>query len=302
MKFMKLFAASLAILSALVASQAVQAHATYNAGGTGASPNWANGAPAEWIAPTATVPSSGYYGIHGITNARVIQTGLYVAANTATTDQLGGVFGGATPKTGDSLLGQTYTYNASHDPDYAQGSISVGQNSWAGGVSDSNTGLSWGNPHFSTGTGNPEANLLPTVPYVNITLGDDPLFAGAGQLAFSLYQGWATGPGLTGLNLLYTGLASAVGQNLGVTVALTGNSLNGAGAAGEYTVVVGDLSTAETNSTFDGHYRLALTASTTATAGYSVVSAVPVPGAVWLFGSALAGFIGFGPRKATVAA
>ena len=105
----KLIAASLAMLGALVASPAVQAHATYNVG-TGGAPVWVNGTPGEWLATNATIPSYGYLGIHSLANKRVIQTGLYVAPNTATTAQLGGVFGGATPVTGDSLLGQTYRY------------------------------------------------------------------------------------------------------------------------------------------------------------------------------------------------
>ncbi len=341
MNFIKLFAASLAVLGVVVTAPAVHAHATYNVG-PGATPTWVNGAPAEWLAPTSTVPSIGYLGIHSLTNKRVIQTGVYNYANNAatnydktptggtgtvvissplgaTTAQLGGAFGGATPVVGDSLLGQIYKYNTNpgsynvttnvfsqpRNPAApllsTSSSISVGQNSWAGGVSDTNTGLSWGNPHFSTGTsGNLEANLLALgVNYVNVTLGDDPLFAGSNQLAFSLYQGWAQGPGLTGLNLLYTGAASTLGQDIGVAIALTGSTLNTGSAAGEYTIVVGDQST---GAGFDGHYRLALSASATPTAGYSVVSAVPVPGAVWLFGSAVAGLIGYGRRKAAIAA
>ena len=49
MKLMKLFAVSLAMLGALVASQAAQAHFTLNAG-TGAAPVFLNGAPGEWLA------------------------------------------------------------------------------------------------------------------------------------------------------------------------------------------------------------------------------------------------------------
>ena len=155
--------------------------------------------------------------------------------------------------------------------------------------------MSWSNPHFSSGSGNPELNLKNAGNnYINITLGDDPLFAGSNQLGFSLYQGWAKGPGLTGMNLLYTGTATSVGQDLGVSLALTGNNINGDATAGEYTIVVGDQST---GSGFDGHYRIGFEVNPTATAGYSIVSAVPVPGAVWLFGSAIAGLIGFGRRK-----
>lgn len=321
MKLIKLFAASVTVLGALAASPAAFAHATYNVG-TGAAPVWANGAPAEWLAPTATVPSIGYIGIHGITNKRVIETGVYnygYAAATAvnlagvttagplgaTTADLGGAFGGATPVVGDSLLGQLRKYNevtntpGSSVGDLPLASISTGANSWAGAVTDTSPGLSWGNIHASTGTGNLEANLMAAgVNYINVTVGDDNLFAGVGQLAFSLYQGWATGPGMSGLNLLGTVLASTAGQDIGLSIMLTGNSLNGIGAAGEYTVVVGD------QSAVGGQYRMAVEASATARYGnvVSSVSAVPVPGAVWLFGSALAGFAGLRRRKATIVA
>ncbi len=305
---MKLFAASVTILGALAASPAAFAHATYNVG-TGGAPVWANGTPSEWMSPTATVPSSGYYGIHSISNKRVIQTGVYGTAYNATTNtsgvttaQLGGAFGGATPTVGDSLLGQLYKYNeitnspGSSTGDLPLASISTGANSWAGGVTDTNPGLSWGNIHASSGAGNPEANLMAAgVNFLNITVGDDNMFAGVGQLAFSLYQGWATGTGLSGLNLLGTVLASSPGQDIGLSILLSGQTLNGAGTQGEYTIVVGD------QSGVGGEYRMALEASTTARYN-TVVSAVPVPGAVWLFGSALAGFAGLRRRKATIVA
>lgn len=309
MNMIKLFAASIAVFGVLLASPAVHAHATLNVG-TGAAPVWANGTPAEWLAVDSTLPSLGYIGIHSGTNKRVIQTGVYGAAYNATTNptgvttaDLGGVYGGATPSVGDSLQGQLYKYNtkpanaANQLP--TSGSISVGANSWANGVANgvdaANTGLSFGNIHASTGTGNLEQNLINAgVSFINVTVGDDPLSAGVGQLAFSLYQGWSSGPGMQGLNLLGTVLASSVGQDIGISIALSGLSLNGAGT-GEYTVVVGD------QSNVGGQYRMAVAAGTSAS--YStVVSAVPVPGAVWLFGSAVAGMIGFGRRKAAVTA
>lgn len=325
MKLVKLFSASVVLLGAMVASSSVFAHATYNDGGTGASPVWANGAPSEWMAPTATLPSIGYLGIHSNNSGRVIQTGVYnyafAASNSdvqsatsgkwtqkgpagATTAQLGGVYSGVTPVVGDSLLGQVWNYN--HQVDHAvagynsylgtAASVSAGANSWANGVANgidaANTGLSFGNIHASAGTtGNLEQNLINLgAHYLNITVGDDALQSGQGQLAFSLYQGWATGPGTQGLHLLGTVLANSIGQDIGISVALSGQSLNGQGAAGEYTIVVGD------QSGFGGQYRMAIASS--ATALYSnVVTAVPVPGAVWLFGSALAGLVSFGRRK-----
>ncbi|MGZ3836616.1 MAG: hypothetical protein ACXVB0_24085 [Mucilaginibacter sp.] len=312
----------MAIFGALAAPPAAHAHASLNAGSSGANPIWTNGAIADWMPATVTVPSIGYLGMHGISNKRVIQTGLYTygyaATNTvnadgvitsgpagATADQLGGVFGGATPTVGDTLQGQLRKYNeVTNTPGSTTsdlpttGSISVGQNSWAAGVSDSNSGLSWGNLHISSGTGNPEANLMPTVKYVNVTVGDDSLFAGVNQLAFSIYQGWATGPGMQGLHLLGTALASTLGQDIGISIALSGLTLNGPGTEGQYTIVVGDQTS---SGAFDGHYKIGLEASLTNRYG-NIVSAVPVPGAVWLFGSAMAGLIGFGRRKETVAA
>jgi hypothetical protein len=306
MKHINLLTASLTILGTLIASPAVQAHASLNAGGTGANPVWTNGAITPWLPNDATVSSIGYLGIHSISNKRVIQTGVYGTAYNATTNpggvttaNLGGTFGGATPVVGDSLLGQTYKYNnnAANPTDLALTSISTGANSWAAGVSDTNTGLSFGNMHVSSGTGNPEGNLMPTVNYLNITVGDDPLFAGIGQLAFSLYQGWAQGPGLLGMNLLGTVTASSIGQDIGLSLALSGLTRNAPGTEGEYTIVVGD------QSAVGGQYRMALEASlTNRYSNIVTASAVPVPGAIWLFGSALVGLVGYGRRKAAIQA
>lgn len=326
MSFIKLFAASLAILAALIASPAAQAHATWSIGDTAGSPVWLGGTATGWVPTSANIPSFGYIGIHGGTtsNKRVIETGYNLnqsqinaaaaAAGVSAADYFGGTFAGIIPTLGNTYLGQLNTFNAK--PENAANqltttkSISVAENSWAGGVYDSgtgafNTGLLYGNIHASTsGTGNPEQNLMNMttannvgLKYLNISVGDDNLFSGTNLLAFSIYQGFATGPGLSGLNYLGSVLANAIGQNIGASILLTGNSLNGAGAAGEYTIVVGDQGGA--NGGFDGHIKLGVEANAAAlyTTQFSAVSAVPVPAAVWLFGSALAGFIGFGRRK-----
>lgn len=307
MNVMKFSVASIAILGALAASPAVHAHASLNAGGTGANPAWSNGAIADWMPNTVTLPSIGYLGIHANNSGRVIQTGVYDAAVNVPNNStgLGGAqFAGVDARHGDSLLGQVYKYNnnVNNLTDLPTNvDISVGANSWAGGVSDTNTGLSWGNIHASNGTGNPEANLIALgANFLNVTVGDDisnatDLLLGHQKLAFSIYQGWATGPGRQGLNLLGTVLAASAGDDIGLSIALSGQTLNGAGTQGEYTIVVGD------QSGVGGRYKLALAASSTAL--YSnVVTAVPVPGAIWLFGSAMAGLIGFGRRKSAVAA
>lgn len=317
MNLIKLFTASLAILGALIASPAAQAHATYSIGDTAGGAVWLNGV--AWAPPaSANIPSLGYIGIHGGTasNKRVVETGLnntvaeINTAAAAATDLLGGVFAGITPVQGNTYLGQLNNFNnkpanASNQLSTTK-SISVAENSWAGGVYDSstdtfNTGLLYGNIHASTGTGNPEQNLMNMtttgnvgLKYLNITVGDDNMFSGNNLLAFSVYQGFTTGPGLSGMNFLGSVLASTIGQNIGLSILLTGNYINDPAAAGEYTIVVGDQGGA--NGSFDGHIKLGVEANATALYA-NQIAAVPVPGAVWLFGSAMAGFIGFGRRK-----
>jgi hypothetical protein len=147
-------------------------------------------------------------------------------------------------------------------------------------------------------------------------------------LTYAIYQGDPTGPGLQGLTLLGTGEASSLGGEVDFSIHLTGSYLNNAPqTGGDFTLVVGDASQS-TNSTaanyvaasnFDPYVKVGLwetgtgltsTGATVATAnsggafstlyqeqGTLPTSSVPVPGAVWLFGSAMAGFAGFGRRK-----
>lgn len=322
MNLSKLLAASAVLLSALVAAPNAYAHVTYYRAAPGAATagvpagyDWTGGTNADVLALQADLqyaPNNlGYEGVHSATNDRYIATGLYAAtaiANTpATSLDFAGTWGGVVTSNAATLLGQTFSYNskaanATHQMSQT-GALSVDQGSWLNGVSSANTGLSSGSPHFSTGSGNPELNLLNAgansgnnTKYVNITVGDDPLFAGTNQLAFRLYQGWGD---LNTLIPLYTGIAATAGADLGVTLELTGRfaSYQTAANAGEYTLVFGDVSNPLNLAAFDGHYRYALDISSTA-AYSTVVSAVPVPGAVWLFGSAMAGLIGFGRRKA----
>jgi|GEM_PF-1608773 hypothetical protein len=157
---------------------------------------------------------------------------------------------------------------------------------------------------------------------------------GTNELTYSIYQGLATGPGLQGLVLLGTGTASAPGQELDFSIALQGAYLNGLASGGEFTLVVGDVSQSTNPNaanyiaagSYDQYIKIAEWETGTAPSG--VVSAnsaaglmtnsnmiyqeqgtlptaatapVPVPGAVWLFGTALAGFVGFGRRKQVTA-
>lgn len=331
MKLMKFLAASSAVLGMMAASPAVFAHATYNVAPTAGAPQFLNGNPgAAWPASGANIPATAYVGIHSLTNARVIETGVYGpksgTSGAPTTAQLGGVFAGVTPVTGDNLLGQLYNFNnvtnastpANQIPVLAQGpyttqAVSVAQNSWANGIYDGtnfNTGLQYLDIHASTGAGaNLEANLMATVNYINVTMGADnyaystdgtATYAGQNELSYAIYQGFATGAGLQGLSLLGTGQAS-LGGTTGFSIQLTGQTLNGPGTSGEYTLIIGDSSGSLSASSYDPFIKVAVVASTSA-AYSTVVSAVPVPGAVWLFGSALAGFIGFGRRKPAITA
>lgn len=118
--------------------------------------------------------------------------------------------------------------------------------------------------------------------------------------AFGLWSGWATGGsrhapytnngaiGLMAANLLDSGLslvnlsawAKAPGQGNGEAATLTLFL-----TAGDYTLILGgyDGTSPGTNLAY--------------TATISAAAPVPLPGAVWLFGSAMAGLIGFSGRK-----
>ncbi|MDT4290533.1 hypothetical protein RO575_13275 [Methylomonas sp. MO1] len=323
--FAKIIAASTTLVASLAVSPTVFAHNSYNlggygdispTGGTGGLPGgtsggnaiaqtlagnqavWTNGPITPWLDSSTTLPSIGYLGLHNRTTTRIVETGNY-CGGTTTADCVG------TANTNtNSLLRQVYNYN--HNAANAGNQLptdvqfAVGANSWQAGVSAANTGLDFANVHTSTGSGNPEANLLTTGPlYLNITLADDlsDIALGSQKLAFSVYGGWAQGPGLTGLTLLTTQLAVNAGDSLGVSLALQGYQFNGAGTGGEYTIAIGDQSAA------GGKYKLTLTTNEVAQyANNIVVASVPVPGAVWLFGSAMAGLIGFGRRKQPLAA
>jgi hypothetical protein len=79
-------------------------------------------------------------------------------------------------------------------------------------------------------------------------------------------------------------VANIVAYSIGGTTPSNLNTIRFTADAGQvYTIVLGGYRNGAWNLTSDG-YKLN-------------VSAVPVPGAVWLFGSAMAGLIGFGRRK-----
>lgn len=274
-----------------------------------ANPVWVNGTP-DWMPSTVTVPSIGYLGMHGNNSTRVIETGAY--SSTANTNSpLRQVYnynnviqnagtGGWGTNAATQFLDQAHTTLNPNYQNYLPSDVqlAVGGNSWAGGISDANTGIDFAHIHASAGTtGNLESNLIATgANYLNITLEDDTSDAGSQQLALSLFGGWNQGPGLTGLTALTTQLATAPGGTIGLSLQLFGLDFNGAGTAGEYTIAIGD------QSGVGGKYKLTLNTSTNPLYASNVVQAVPVPAAIWLFGSALAGMGVIGRRRSTVLA
>lgn len=110
-------------------------------------------------------------------------------------------------------------------------------------------------------------------------------------VAYGHHGGWNTGNNATGLSSdsLVPGTsfttADIVAYSVGGATPSNLNSIIFNAEAGQvYTIVMGGYKMGTWRQTMDG-YSLS-------------VQAVPVPGAVWLFGSAMAGLIGFGRRKA----
>jgi hypothetical protein len=182
-------------------------------------------------------------------------------------------------------------------------------------------------------TANGEYNLVQSTgaQYLNVSIAADNYAvtgnyqAGLNDLSYAIYQGVATGPGLQGLTLLGSGTASAPGAEIDFSIAMTGSYLNGPSSGGQFTLVVGDASQSTDNSlanyiaasNFNPYIKIGLwetgAGSANTLAGLQTnmnmiyqeqginPSAVPLPGAVWLFGSAIAGLIGYGRRKLAAA-
>lgn len=351
MKILKYFAASLAFLCALAASPSVFAHASFTIGDTAGAPVWLGGVPDVGVQfpntdPTINIPSIAFAGVHGPTtgNNRIIETGMQ---STSPTDaQLGGSFNGIATNFKNTLLGQLANYNLSNPPLTTDKSVSVQQGSMLGGESSiynavSNTfnpGNLYINPYAGSSsagpaTANGEFNLIQGTgaQYLNVSIATDNYAvtgnyqAGISDLAYAIYQGVATGPGMQGLTLLGSGTASAPGAEIDFSIALTGSYLNGPSSGGQFTLVVGDASqSTDSNlanyiaaSNFNPYIKIGLwetgAGTVNSVAGLQTnlnmiyqeqginPAAVPLPGAVWLFGSAIAGFIGFGRRKQAAA-
>ncbi len=278
-----------------------------HSGSTNGNEIWTNESPAtEWIGPTgpnhagssvgSVLPSVGYIGLHSPTNTRLLETGTY-CGSTLAADCVGGV-----NNNGNSLLRQVYTQNHnvafytggpnSANPLPTDFALAVAPNSWNNGQYNSGmdvitphaSGYQFGFPNDFSLHPNLEQNLLAQAPgtqlYLNIDVFDDASDGlGAQQLGVALYGGWDDGNGFADLTFLGQTLA-AVNGNAQLTYALAGTFF------GEYTVLIGD------NSSNGGQYKARFAISST-----PLTAPVPVPAAVWLFGSALLGLGGINRRK-----
>lgn len=118
----------------------------------------------------------------------------------------------------------------------------------------------------------------------------------ASTVAYSHHGGWNSGNNATGLtsNSLPGGnttfsISDIVAYSVGGASPQNISNITFHAVAGQvYTILMGGYRTSDWGTTSDGYV---LNVS-------SAVSAVPVPGAVWLFGSAVAGMVGFGRGKA----
>jgi hypothetical protein len=112
----------------------------------------------------------------------------------------------------------------------------------------------------------------------------------AGGLTNNSLPGGGTKFGANNAAAIANIVAYSIGDpNVSLTTGTNLNTISFNAEAGQaYTIVLGGYRNGDWNTTTDG---------------YSLnVSQVPVPGAVWLFGSAMAGLIGFGRRKSNSAA
>ncbi|CAI8785032.1 conserved exported protein of unknown function [Methylocaldum szegediense] len=293
---MKTTVTVLALIGAVggaVSTTSAHAHATFNIAGYGdgaaGSINGNDGTPGTdaggvWtnggVGYTGALPVMWYAGMHSATSTRTIETGTPTSAN------------------GNSLQRQIADFNASNDSDLpTDRMLRVGGSSWsdpANGGQGWGHGLDFGLIHWSCG-GSVQGCLDAGISGFKLTLADDLADGGANlKLGYALYGGWDRGSeafrhdtfvtspvpvsnplGSNDLTLIGWGVASAVGETLSQTFDL--NTHHG----GEYTVIIGALGGV------DGNYQLTIE---------PVVQPVPIPAAVWLFGSALVGVVTIGWR------
>jgi hypothetical protein len=248
-------------------------------------------------------------------------SGLHTTAAGTTLREFGSVSGGAGGTTfanpANSLQSRIATYNTRdainnttgaagadgiadniNHPLPADAQIAVKGNSWLTG-----DGLDYGVFHVScsAGTGTPAENCAASGP-LNLSITLKNLNANSNTLlGYALYGGWDTSSS-SNRNAAFDGTAPGgldhpQGSSLGLGTLLSTGVMSSASDVlsyhrlfdtaeaqrynGEYTMIIGAL-----NNTADGQYYLSVQ-----------TQAVPIPAAVWLFGSALGAMGVIGRRK-----
>lgn len=153
--------------------------------------------------------------------------------------------------------------------------------------------------HQSVGNGwrhNIDIGLFKSDVTQDVTLNIEGINSTIANFGITVYKGLSTnvtpdyshhGPYNGDSNINYEGMAYEIRTLRDAVTKLTTNQLTFTANAGEiYTIILGGNNGVNWNQQFDG-YKLSI----------STPSAVPVPGAVWLFGSALIGLVGAQRRK-----
>lgn len=302
----------------------------YNSGYAGQTDGWSNGAGEQTLAGATTPSPSGWTNpVSGITYAAGarVPVGYYATQNwVGTGGPTTAAFGydgahmnwgleitGGNGGTGTiSALDSFNRYGVYADIDTAKGA-------WAA----TNTGAAQAGWRHDLDVGLFKSDTTGTV-----TLTAQGILNPNAQFGFTIFRGMDHTTGYMhhvswNANNNTTGITDASNPYIGGTYAAANygtNSGTGLATAEIVAASVGVLSTTDPftgttdmntitfNAVAGEYYTIFLGgymggAWQTTTDGYSLtVSQVPVPGAVWLFGSAVAGLVGFGRRKAAVAA
>lgn len=293
----------------------------YNSGYAGQTDGWANGAGEQTLAGATTPAPSGW--TNPATNVAYapgarVPVGYYATQNwvgTANSTTAAFGYGGAHMNWGMEITGGnggTGTISAadSYSRYGVYADIDTAKGAWAA----TNTGAQQAGWRHDLDVGVFKSDTTGTV-----TLTAQGILNPSAQFGFTIFHGmdnttgylhhvsWNAGNntgGITNASNPYIG-----GTNSGTGLATADIIAASIGALGA-TPFVGttDMNSITFNAVAGEYYTIFLGgymggAWATTTDGYSLtVSQVPVPGAVWLFGSAMAGLVGFGRRKAAVAA
>ncbi len=300
----------------------------YNTGYTGQTDGWTNGAGEQALSNATTPSPSGWINpVTGTTyagSARVpvgyYATQNWVGTGNATTAAFG--YAGAHMNWGMEITGgQGGTGSISAADSFARYGVYADIDTAKGAWAATNTGTAQAGWRHDLDVGLFKSDTSGTV-----TLTAQGILNPSAQFGFTIFHGMdhTTGymhhvswnannntTGITNLSNPYIGNANPLnyGTNSGTGLAtsdIVAASVGVISATAPFTGTT-NMNNISFNAVAGEYYTIFLGgymggAWFTTTDGYSLtVSQVPVPGAVWLFGSAMAGLIGFGRRKAAVA-